>query len=124
MNYMTSKIDEDEAAYIDRRAHPRRKTRFKAVIIHGEDRLAVDCVVRDLSEGGARLRLDAPGALPVRFHLFWLADRAVLDVEAVWRSSNEMGVKFHSKHDMQGKLSSELAAVCRAFDQRGRPKGA
>jgi hypothetical protein len=126
MNCMTHqfKLDDDEAAYLDRRSSPRRKTRFKAVIVHGEDRQTVDCVVRDLSDGGARLRLDAPGALPAQFHLFWLADRAVLSVEAVWRSSNEMGVKFHAKHDMQGKLSSELAAICRAFDQRGRAKGA
>jgi hypothetical protein len=122
MNYMTSKPQVDDSAYADRRGSPRRKTRFKATIVHGEARETLDCTVRDLSETGARLRLEAPDALPGTFHLIWQADRAVLEVEAVWRSSAEMGVKFISKHDMQGRLSSELAAVCRAYDQRGRAK--
>ena len=119
---MTSKRQLDDSAYADRRGSPRRKTRFKATIVQGAERETLDCTVRDLSETGARLRLDAPEALPATFHLIWQADRAVFEVEAVWRSSAEMGVKFLSKHDMQGRLSSELAAVCRAYEQRGRPK--
>jgi hypothetical protein len=122
MNFPVSKFEADAAAFADRRGSPRRKTRFKATIVHGAQRETIDCTVRDLSETGARLRLETPEALPAIFHLIWLADRAVLEVEAVWRSSGEMGVKFLSKHDMQGRLSSETAAVCRAFEQRGRPK--
>ncbi len=107
---------------IERRASPRRKTRFKATIVYGEERLTANCVVRDLSETGARLKLELPGELPTNFHLIWVADRAVLEVEAVWRSQDEIGVKFLSKHNIQGRLSSELAAVCRAWEQRDRPK--
>lgn len=109
-----------EAARIERRASPRRKTRFKATVVYGAERSTVNCVVRDLSETGARLKLDLPGDLPTTFHLIWVADRAVLEVEAVWRSQGEMGVKFLSKHNIQGRLSSELAAVCRAWEQRDR----
>jgi hypothetical protein len=122
MNYPTSKFEADAIAFADRRGSPRRKTRFKATIVHGPQRDTLECTVRDLSETGARLRVDAPDALPAVFHLVWSADRAVLEVESVWRSGTETGVKFLSKHDMQGRLSSELAAVCRAFEQRGRVK--
>lgn len=120
MNYMMTKLDGDDVALVDRRGAARRKTRFKATLVHGPDRATTDCVVRDLSETGARLRLEAPGGLPTTFHLIWLAEKAVLEVESVWRSQDEMGVKFLSKHHMQGRLSTELAAVCRAWEQRGR----
>jgi len=127
MNYVVGNLAEDDAdpagiAGIERRASPRRKTRFKATIVYGEDRLTANCVVRDLSETGARLKLDMPDDLPTNFHLIWVADRAVLEVESVWRSHGEIGVKFLSKHNIQGRLSSELAAVCRAWEQRDRPK--
>jgi hypothetical protein len=117
---MMTKLDGDDVALVDRRVAPRRKTRFKATLVHGPDRTTTDCVVRDLSETGARLRLEAPEGLPATFHLIWLAEKAVIEVESVWRSQDEMGVKFLSKHHMQGRLSSELAAVCRAWEQRGR----
>lgn len=122
MNRTMSKVELDDAVPVERRASPRRKTRFKATVVFGSDRDTLDCTVRDLSETGARLRLASPDNLPTRFHLIWAADRAVLEVEAVWQGGDELGVKFLSKHDMQGKLSSELAAICRAFDQRGRAK--
>ena len=121
MNYPARQLAAE--ADVERRASPRRKTRFKATIVHGPDRATASCVVRNLSETGACLKLDTPEEIPAQFHLIWLADRAVLAAEAVWRGSGEIGVKFLSKHNIQGRLSSELAAVCRAWEQRERPKG-
>ena len=122
MNYAPRRMADDASgiAAIERRISPRRKTRFKATIVFGDDRSTAGCTVRDLSETGARLKLDPSDLVPTRFHLIWLADRAVLEVEAVWRSQGEMGIKFLSKHNIQGRLSSELAAVCRAWEQRDR----
>jgi hypothetical protein len=107
---------------MDRRTAPRRKTRFKATIIHGPERTTTSCVVRNLSDTGACLKLDDPTAIPAEFYLIWLADRAVLKAEAVWRSKGELGVRFLSKHDIQGRLTSELAAICRAWELRDAKK--
>ena len=122
MDYRRDQLTADDAdlAFIERRASPRRKTRFKATIVYGAQRSAASCVVRDLSETGARLKVDIPDEFPTQFHLIWVAAREVLHVEAVWRSRDEMGVKFLSKHNIQGRLSSELAAVCRAWEQHDR----
>jgi hypothetical protein len=125
MDYVIDKVRADDgedaqAARIERRASPRRKTRFKATLVFGAERSTVNCVVRDLSETGARLKIDLPDDFPTQFHLIWAAARAVIHVEAVWRSRDEMGVKFLSKHNTQGRLSSELAAVCRAWEQHDR----
>ena len=121
MNYAVTDLTPDNAqelTLIERRASPRRKTRFKATIVFGAERSTTTCVVKDLSDHGARLKFDLVDEVPTSFHLIWVAERAVLEVEAVWRSNGEMGVRFLSKHDTQGRLSSELAAVCRAWEQR------
>jgi two-component system cell cycle response regulator len=125
MNKLVKTIEADggEASPLERRGAPRRKTRFKATIVYGPDRTTAGCVVRDLSDSGARVRLDVADAIPTRFHLIWQAERAVLEVEAVWRSNGEMGIKFLSKHNIQGRLSSELAAICRAWEQREQSRG-
>jgi hypothetical protein len=120
MNYIATKPEPAAVLPIERRASPRRKTRFKATVVYGAERSTINCMVRNLSESGACIKLDAPDDMPAQFHLIWLADRTVISAEAVWRSHGEMGVKFVSKHDIQGRLSSELAAVCRAWEQRER----
>ncbi len=104
----------------ERRDSPRRKTRFKAVIVFGHDRSTATCMVRDMSETGARLDVGPALDLPSRFHLIWTADRAVLEVEAVWRSPGEVGVAFRSRRATDGVVSAELAAVLRAWEQRLR----
>jgi two-component system cell cycle response regulator len=100
----------------DRRVKTRRKIRFNAVVVFGSDRLTANCAVRDLSDSGARLKFRRPSDIPAAFHLIWAAERAVLKVETIWRSEVEIGVRFLSRHHMQGRLSSELAAVCRAWE--------
>ncbi|HEX4181493.1 MAG TPA: PilZ domain-containing protein [Caulobacteraceae bacterium] len=122
MNYAAKKPDLDDVLPVERRASPRRKTRFKATVVYGAERTTANCVVKNLSDGGACIKLDATEDLPAQFHLIWIADRAVISAEAVWRSKGEMGVRFLSKHDIQGRLSSELAAVCRAWEQRDRAR--
>jgi hypothetical protein len=112
--------DETGTALTERRAHPRRKTRFRATIVFGDERATANCIVQDLSESGARLKIDHAEAIPTDFHLIWVAERAVLEVQAVWRSRGEIGVKFKAKHNIQGRLSNELAAVCRAWERRDR----
>ena len=120
MSYAAIQPKSAAALPVERRSSPRRKTRFKATVVYGADRAIANCVVRDLSETGARIKLDAPNEIPAQFHLIWVADRTVLSAEAVWRGNGEMGVRFLSKHDIQGRLSTELAAVCRAWEQHAR----
>ena len=109
-------VDREGPVLVERRAIPRRKTRFKATVVYGAERSTASCVVRDLSETGARLKVDLASDIPTRFHLIWVAARAVVHVEAVWRSRGEIGVTFISTHNIQGRLSSELAAICRAWE--------
>ena len=101
----------------DRRGGSRRKTRFKATIVHGADYQTLPCLVIDLSDGGARIRNELADGLPVDFFLIWHAERSVIEAEVIWRSVGEVGVRFKSKRSLEGKLTTELAAVYRAWGE-------
>lgn len=102
---------------IERRGSPRRKTRFKATVVHGADYQTAPCLVVEISETGARIRSEIVGSLPDAFYVVWHAERSALAVDLIWRSGVEMGVRFKSKTSFEGKMTAELAAVYRAWGQ-------
>ena len=54
----------------------------------------VDCMVRNLSPGGARLDVVNPVGLPQSFTLFIQTDQFMRRCRAVWSSEQRIGVAF------------------------------
>lgn len=121
MAYVTDrpkrKAEADSSEFVDRRTATRRKTRFKATIVYGDALTTLGCLVVDLSDSGARIRTEVADRLPAHFYLIWHAERSVIEVEVIWRSGGELGVRFNSKCSLEGKLTAELAAVYRAWGE-------
>jgi hypothetical protein len=80
----------------EERKSVRRFTRRAATVSFGAERAAVECVIWDISEGGARLAVALPMAdLPPRFTLNLFRDGAVQRVcEVVWMDKRFVGVRF------------------------------
>ena len=74
----------------------RRFTRRAATLTFGDQRPSVDCVIWDISEGGARLAVALPLAnLPHHFTLNLFRDENVQrNCEVVWMDKRYVGVKF------------------------------
>ena len=54
-----------------------------------------DCVMLDVSAGGAQLRLKSADAMPDRFDLLFTSNGETRrHCEVIWRSLNTMGVRF------------------------------
>lgn len=53
-----------------------------------------DCIIKDRSDGGARLLFRKPAPLPHLFTLVKLADSTQRRVRLVWTAANEAGVAF------------------------------
>ena len=78
----------------DKRISSRRRV-LKAGRAASNDRhLTVSCTVRDISDTGARLRLDTSLGVPDTFELIIEIDGLEVNCEVVWRSKNEVGVRF------------------------------
>ncbi|PZF76831.1 PilZ domain-containing protein [Aestuariivirga litoralis] len=80
----------------ERRAHPRHRVFKWAKAVFNAHGSVVDCVMRDLSAGGARLSCASAAQLPEQFQLLFVAERELRDVRVAWRSLTELGVQFLS----------------------------
>ncbi len=74
----------------ERRAAPRHRVLKRGMIQFHH--LTVECVVRNLSPGGACLAVET--MTPEEFRLFWSGDLLGRDCRVVWRSGNKLGVSF------------------------------
>jgi hypothetical protein len=75
-----------------RRAH-RNRTLKAARIMIDHNASALDCIVRNLSSGGALLLVSSL-AVPERFELLLSASHARHECRVVWRAMDRVGVEF------------------------------
>jgi PilZ domain len=80
----------------EKRSQQRQKTLLVGKIIFGANRFAMDCSVRDLSSGGARLSFSEPAEVPDAFELHLPSRWTAFRVEVRWRKSRQVGVKFRA----------------------------
>jgi hypothetical protein len=55
---------------------------------------AIDCTVRNRSDGGAALDVTSPVGIPEHFTLFVPADGQHLSCTVIWRKEKRIGVRF------------------------------
>jgi hypothetical protein len=83
----------DLSAQPNRRLAPRRRVFKGAKISFWGLRATIDCVVRDISETGARLSVESSVGIPETFHLSF--DGAPMrSCRLVWRKASQIGVTF------------------------------
>lgn len=77
----------------ERRTFSRRRTLLGGRIEFFE-RSTFDCVIRNLSEGGARVQCDQQIALPDVFDLVIDKNEERRTARAVWRLERDIGIRF------------------------------
>jgi hypothetical protein len=83
----------------DARKAKRRKVHHAAWVPLDPGRQPVECVIRDMSDSGARLELSSPiRSLPLRFTL-WLDKNGKVQrpCEIAWRRAYSVGVSFAAR---------------------------
>jgi hypothetical protein len=81
------------ASLEERRKRTRRRMLKGAQIVFAHRGAAIDCAVRNLSDGGACLRVFSPVGIPDMFEL-WLDSDSVRCCRVVWRKATQIGVVF------------------------------
>ena len=78
----------------DRRIGSRRPVlRLGRVVLNGGTH-AADCIIKDVSESGARLRFGEVMRLPEAFDLLIVEGQMVVPVVKVWHKGVDVGVSF------------------------------
>lgn len=98
---MTSTLlpGQNEAADPGRRASRRQRVLFGGKIVIGPN-FSMDCTIRNLSDGGAQVRVGPEVALPHGFHLIEIRSGMAYRAEVAWRSLTAAGLKFTERLDL------------------------
>jgi hypothetical protein len=90
-----------QGASDERRNAVRLRALLSGKVIVGDALYTADCVIVDVSDTGARVRIDPgiPIAPPVS--LLFVRDGRLFDVVAAWRRGDEVGVLFRDAHDLK-----------------------
>jgi hypothetical protein len=102
----------------EKRRGPRRRVLKGAIVAYNDRRSTMPCSVRDISDAGARLRMDCSMTPPDTFLLIIELDGIEVDCEVVWRKPPDLAVAFVSA---LRKVSPKRAQVVAALVQAAKP---
>lgn len=83
----------------------RQRTLYAGVLIHGAAGLTTDCSVRDISDGGARIKLAAMVVLSAPVVLLTPRVDEAHEVQLIWQRGAELGLRFVRKVDLKAPES-------------------
>ncbi|WP_350333049.1 PilZ domain-containing protein [Coralliovum pocilloporae] len=103
-----------QAEQNEQRQGSRRRVLKAAKIVYSNSAFVVDCVMRDVSDQGAKLKVDESVEIPSHFQLYLKADKIVYDCQRKWRKGSELGVEFIGEAKAIGSSgSSRIEQIAR-----------
>jgi hypothetical protein len=84
----------DERRLGERRQGLRMRTLISGQVIYNHGQSTLDCQIRNLSGGGAKITAEGASAVPDSFKLFIPSRGTTYAAEVRWRNVNSVGVKF------------------------------
>jgi hypothetical protein len=92
---------------------PRKRTLLNGKLVYGDGMTAptaytLDCTIRDISEGGARIVLDKTQFLPSNVYLIVIKYCVAYRARLVWLDYPARGLHFLETHSMNAALPDEL----------------
>ncbi len=118
-SYMIDKVGID---YQERRSYKRALEMLSGCLSYGDDGRLADCVILDISAGGAKIKFDKPLGDVEGVNLSLgqrLKIAAAIDfpVEVVWQDGSVVGLRFlNDPYEVAGALEELLPPECVRFD--------
>lgn len=78
----------------DARIAQRRRVLKSGKVAYSDRHVTIDCLVRDMSATGARLRIEGSVTAPDTFELLVPLEGLEANCQVVWRSGADLGVRF------------------------------
>ena len=83
---------------MERRQEHRSRTLRSGKIVFNNRRSVLDCLVRNLSDGGACLQVNSTAGIPLTFELVVDGDGASCQCQLVWMSETRAGIEFRDRN--------------------------
>ena len=105
---------------LDRRQNVRDKVLFGGVATINERGSTMDCVVRNISDGGACVELDETAKLPEDMSLTIARKGRSFLASIIWRQANKVGLAFRSIRSPASPQSMDFDERLRRSEQKKR----
>jgi len=99
----------------ERRGAPRQRTLLGGKIVHSNGLLSMNCVLRNLSETGARISLPPNTATPDTFDLIDLKHGEAFACRVVWHEYPMIGVVFEARDSLETAETVRLKSLKRLW---------
>lgn len=100
---------DDNAELANRRDSLRRRRLKSAKLVFNNASSVIDCVLRDISDTGAKLETENAAHLP-RSVILKVGEDQSFDCEVMWRSERQLGVRFRNNDSLR-HLSGFMASM-------------
>ena len=100
-SFMSDTNEPDLPPIADGRKSLRKRVILGAKVVYNEGAYSIECRIRDLSDGGARIVLSPGLVIPTHVVLIDVRNAVAYESEVVWLKAPEFGLKFLSKHSMR-----------------------
>ena len=105
---------------VERRALVRHKTLIEGRIYFNNRMTSMDCIVRDVTEKGARLQVSESVALPDAFEIYLPNKDEHFRAQAQWRKGDQLGVSWTPDSAFRHKSESSVHAEQALADRVAR----
>ena len=102
----------------NRRRILRRKVALPAILAAMDNGVSFDCLIRDLSETGAKLAVPPSEAIPEMFFIIDVRARTAHKATLIWQTKKEIGVQYQSTLALTIGLDRSLRFLNRLWLQR------
>jgi hypothetical protein len=85
----------------------RQRTFLKGTVYYDNRRASIECVIRDLSDSGARLTFDHPSTVPDNIELFIQQKQQTLRARVRRREPNEIGIAFEIERSLEPRRATD-----------------
>lgn len=100
----------------ERRKAPRLRSYLGGRITFSQQCSAMDCLVRNISQDGAKLAFSATVTLPHQFNLSIERNGVQVRVQTVWRRADEIGVSFLDENFQRHVVPLDIVRRLRASE--------
>lgn len=86
----------------------RQRTFLKGTLFYDNRRASIECVIRDISDSGARLSFEHPVTVPDKVELFIPQKQQTLRATVQRRGPNEIGLAFEVERSAEPRRATDV----------------
>ena len=95
------------------RRQARKRTLLTGKLVLGGGTFSADCIIVDLSDSGARVRIEPGADVGGDVVLIHLRDQIAFEAQVKWRRARDLGLEFIRTHDLRQATTPEMKRLRR-----------